>query len=138
VKQDKFLAVSAALTGFSKLELLKTGVAQQYCEALLENVGPDTSNLLFTKMGELLAQPGQDEAAQEQAIREQILEDATLGTVAKNIVLLWYFGAWPGKPPISPATYRAGLAWLAIGANVSGGNPPGYGTWSLPPRIEEG
>jgi hypothetical protein len=36
---------------------------------------------------------------------------------------------------VSPAAYTEGLLWPTIGANPAGAKGPGYGTWSVPPRI---
>ncbi|MFF5336062.1 hypothetical protein [Streptomyces sp. NPDC013181] len=37
---------------------------------------------------------------------------------------------------VSPDAYTEGLLWRAIGAHPSGAKAPGYGSWALPPTLE--
>jgi hypothetical protein len=38
---------------------------------------------------------------------------------------------------VSSAAYAEGLLWRAIGAHPAGAKAPGYGSWALPPTIED-
>ena len=100
-----FLALSAELTGFAEATLLGTGMATTYHDLLLEQLGAEG-------LAALLPVPPEAEA--------------------RRLIRLWYTGSWNGAL-LSPAAYRAGLLWRAIGVAAPGSRPPGYGSWTLPP-----
>lgn len=147
-----FLAFSVAVTGFSAFRLRGTGQAEPYFAAVSEIVGDGIVADLLARFREVAGQAGADEAALERGLRRTILSDDRLGPVARNIIKLWYTGAWYGMPRpwrdvygtrekdrdfvISPDSYTEGLLWPAIGAGPSGAKPLGYGIWATPPRIE--
>ena len=134
-RAESFLAVSAQLTGFCRVELAGTGMTEEYIAALDAVLPPG----LLDRLVEQWRGVG----------RDSVLGDATLGPVARNIVLLWYRGAWTPLPPdwrsangaspldmdrvISARAYRAGLQWAAAGAHPAGAAPQGYGAWALAP-----
>ena len=130
-----FLAFSAQLTGFCRVALAGTGMTDDYLAAL-DDVLPDG---LLDRLLEQWRGAG----------RDSVLGDATLGPVARNIVLLWYRGAWTPLPDewrqangaspldvehvVSARAYRAGLQWAAAGAHPAGATPQGYGAWATAP-----
>ena len=132
---ETFLEMSSELTGFGRVALAGTGMTGDYLAAL-DAVLP--SGLLDRLLERWRG-----------ADRDGVLGDATLGPVARNIVLLWYRGAWTPLPDdwrmahgaspldmdrvISARAYRAGLQWAAAGAHPAGAAPQGYGAWALAP-----
>ncbi len=129
---ESFVELSEALTGFDRVQLLGTGMAEEYLRAVDEAVPAPV-------LEELLAA---DDAV-------TVLEDVKLGPVARNVILLWYCGTWTaladewhaahGSSPadvnrvVSAESYQAGLQWVAAGAHPIGARPQGYGAWSVPP-----
>jgi hypothetical protein len=137
-----FLRFSASVTAFSEFDLLGTGQAEAFLETVQDQVGKETLRGLLDACGPL----GED-----------------LGLLAKSIIKLWYAGIWyepegtgadagqRGVPRqrrpdqdgreapfvVSSAAYAEGLLWRAIGAHPSGAKAPGYGSWALPPTIED-
>jgi hypothetical protein len=137
-----FVTFSAYVTAFSEFDLLGTGQAEAFLETVQDQVGKETLRGLLDACGPL----GED-----------------LGLLAKSIIKLWYAGIWyepegtgadaaqRGVPRqrrpdqdgreapfvVSSAAYAEGLLWRAIGAHPSGAKAPGYGSWALPPTIED-
>jgi hypothetical protein len=137
-----FLRFSASVTAFSEFDLLGTGQAEAFLETVQDQVGKETLRGLLDACGPL----GED-----------------LGLLAKSIIKLWYAGIWyepegtgadagqRGVPRqrrpdqdgreapfvVSSAAYAEGLLWRAIGAHPAGAKAPGYGSWALPPTIED-
>jgi hypothetical protein len=132
---DRFVALSAALTGFRAVDLLGTGQARAYLDLLLSVAGDALGARL------LEAQP-EDAAA--------VLADPDLGPLARNLIVLWYLGQWDQMPRdwrdrhgaapadvahvASAAAFRAGLVWPAIGTHATSANAPGFGSWATPPE----
>jgi hypothetical protein len=141
---DEFYAMSAHLTGFDEVDLLATGAGNMYLQ-WLHRVFPDSVHELLAAWSAVARElePGDRDAA----LREQILDDAKLGSFARAIVSLWYTATWtpPAWPPVygpSPenvdrafgSAYADGLMWqAAIGAHPGGAKPTGFGTWAFPP-----
>lgn len=138
---DDFIALSVALTGFGRLQLLGTGVGPEYLR-VLDSIVPDGIVSALLREGASLP-PGDDAAT------ARLLDDAVLGPVARNIIVMWYSGTWNALPErwreangraagdvsrvISAAAYLAGLQWAAAGAHPAGASPGGFGSWSSPP-----
>ena len=147
---DDFLALSVALTGYSRFRLLGTGQAQLYFSTLTDVVGEATVTELLQAF-QRVRDAAVNDAAFEPLLRAEILSDEKLGPIARNAIKLWFIGVWYQLPPEwreaygirekditfvpSPASYAEGLLWPTIDANPSGAKGPGYGTWALPPRI---
>jgi hypothetical protein len=133
---ERFVTVSAALTGFRAVDLWGTGQAGPHLRLVLSACGEE-------HVARLLAADPEDTGA--------ILADAELGPIARNMIVLWYLGQWDQMPrhwrdrhgasPAdvagvpSAAAFRAGLVWRAIGAHPTGANPPGFGSWATPPAV---
>ena len=134
---DDFLALSAELTGFTRVELLGTGMADTYLRTLDEVLPPGM-------LEELLARDGRSV--------EDLLADPALGPVARNLILLWYCGTWSPLPDewraahgaseldvrrvVTPDAYVAGLQWVAAGAHPVGARQQGFGAWAMPPEVQ--
>lgn len=142
---ERFVALSALLTGFREVQLSGTEVAQQHLDVLRGALPAEIVDDLFTAFNKL---PAGD--VREKAVATTIIGDPKLGPVAKNIILLWYTGVWNQMPDIwrrangastkdvthlpSGAAYRAGLQWIAAGAHPPGASHQGFASWALEPR----
>ena len=132
---DRFVALSAALTGFRAVDLWGTGQARAYLDLVLEVAGDDL-------VARLLSADPADTAA--------LLADPDLGPLGRNVTVLWYLGQWDQMPRAwrdrhgaapadvahvaSAAAFRAGLVWPAIGTHAMSANAPGFGSWATPPE----
>lgn len=141
---ESFVALSALLTGFSKVQLRGSGVAEQHLGVLNEVLATDVVTDLLGAFDRL------PEDGRESAMAATILGDARLGPVARNVILLWYSGVWTqlpaawreafGASPLdttratSGDAYRSGLQWVVAGAHAPGANHQGFGSWALEPK----
>jgi hypothetical protein len=148
-RDEQFVAVSAALTGFDRVELLGTGLTKTYLATLEQWIGPNIAN-------DLLAF-GTEPPPDERTVRAGILADAKLGPVARTLIALWYTGAWNPLPSewylafraeipqlpnlvnrstyvVSAQAYIEGLVWVAANVHPMGAKEPGYGTWEEEPK----
>ena len=130
---ERFVALSAELTGFREVDIWGTGRARAHLDLLLSVAGDDlTARLLATPAHHALADPA-------------------LGPLARNLIVLWYLGQWDQMPREwrnrhgaspndtagvpSAAAFREGLVWAAIGAHPTGAKAPGFGSWATPPAL---
>jgi hypothetical protein len=130
---ERFVALSAELTGFREVDIWGTGQARHHFDLLLAVAGDDlVARLLHTDAARALADPA-------------------LGPLARNLIVLWYLGQWDQMPRrwrdrhgaapadtagvASAGAFREGLVWTAIGAHPTGAKPPGYGSWATPPEL---
>jgi hypothetical protein len=143
-RTGQFLELSALLTGFDRVSLLGTGMTDEFVGALDAVLPAGT-------LDELLAAHAMlpDGGDREAAAAASILEDAKLGPVARNVILMWYCGTWTALPDawrtaygtspldvnrvVSAMAYQAGLQWVAAGAHPAGARQQGYGAWAQPP-----
>jgi hypothetical protein len=141
---DQFLGLSVALTGFDRLHLLGTGVAAEYMEVLDRVASPPVTDLLLRARERSIS-----EGDKEAEWIQRLLDDALMGPVARNLIILWYTGTWTALPPdwpapagrspldvghvVSPEAYLAGLQWATVGAHPAGALPTGFASWSSPP-----
>jgi hypothetical protein len=130
---ERFVALSAELTGFREVDIWGTGRAGAHLDLVLSVAGDDlTARLLAARS-------------------EDALADRDLGPLARNLIVLWYLGQWDQMPrgwrdrhgasPAdtsgvpSAAAFREGLVWAAIGAHPTGAKAPGFGSWATPPEL---
>jgi len=141
---ESFLGLSVALSGFSRVELLGTGMAAEYLGTLAHTLPAGVCDQLLDAWD---ARPADGDA---DAVVDQILNDPKLGPVARNLILLWYCGSWTALPAdwrsaygttpldvnrvVSADSYQAGLQWIAAGAHVAGSHQQGFAAWALPPE----
>ncbi|HET9623273.1 MAG TPA: hypothetical protein VFP84_17990 [Kofleriaceae bacterium] len=149
---DDFVAMSAALTGFTadflRPALDPLNLSQAYFDqATARTAGqPATLQTLLTAYRAVQGQA-------PQAIADALLETASASPssnamLAQSIVLLWYFGAWyaplvPGAPQpttapgavqvVSSNAYTHGLVWNVMQAHPMGFSELTFGYWSTPP-----
>jgi hypothetical protein len=148
---NDFLALSVALTGYTKFRLRGTGQADLYFSTLTDVAGEAIVDELLGAFRGVRDSAREDAARFERLMRIEILSDEKLGPIARNVIKLWYIGTWYQLPPEwrerfgasardrtfvpSPAAFTEGLLWPTIGANPSGAKAPGYAIWTGPPRI---
>ena len=148
-----FLELSATLTGFDRIELEGTGLADTYYNKVRRIVGGRIFGRLLVCWHQLHDEAGDDECRLNKNLKEQILDSALLGDVARNIITLWYVGNWNQLPlawrqhygasaddrthVVSPAAFREGLVWRAIDAHPPTAKALGFGTWAFPPQGAE-
>jgi hypothetical protein len=123
---DRFVWLSALLTGFAQLHLLGTGMAETYLRAtdaalpagvldeLLAAGSPPSAGSASPggpAQPGAAARPGVSALAggtdPEAAAGQAILDDAKLGPVARTLILLWYRGAWTALPQEWHSAYGA-------------------------------
>ncbi|MCW2539393.1 MAG: hypothetical protein JWN95_1118 [Frankiales bacterium] len=138
-RRDLFIDLSVELTGYSRVQLLGTGMSERYLQAL-DEVLPDGM------VDEFLA----TSAALPTMTIDAILRSETWGPVTRNIMILWYCGRWTALPDswravhgtrpadsnhvISADSYQAGLQWVAAGAHPAGARQQGFGAWTVAPE----
>jgi hypothetical protein len=141
---ESFLGLSAPLTGFSRIELLGSGMAAEYLCTLEATLPAGVCNELLSAWD---ARPA---GSDPEAAAAQLLNDPKLGPVAQHVILLWYCGSWTALPDawrsaygaapldvsrvVSAEAYQAGLQWLAAGAHAPGSRQQGFAAWSMPPE----
>lgn len=146
-----FLSFSTVLTDFTEFQLQGTGQAELYYTTVTGIVGEQTMSELLQAYRSIQDKALDDPDLFHKRLRADILSDAKLGPIARNIIKLWYVGTWYQLPQAwresfgvkdndkdfipSPTSYVEGLLWPAIGAHPPGAKAPGYGTWSAPPQI---
>lgn len=145
---DAFLAISVPLTGYTRVALLATGMAQLYLDAVQRVIGAAMTEEYLTLTASILKDSGGKEPALDRAIRQQLLASLKYGPVTRNIIQLWYWGSWLQLPPawmakygegikgnethfVTPEAYQQGLIWKAMGSHPQGSAQPGFGSWSI-------
>lgn len=150
---DLFIEKSTHLTGFSRNELIKTGLAQQYFHFLEKSLGDFFDHFLHYHWGRDL-----EKNFLTQKLWSFILfflnspiHSQLASAVEERIIEIWYNGLWRALDPsyyqnilskhpptptqyITSASYVEGLLWKAIDANPPGSQQRGYASWSLPPQ----
>lgn len=157
------MATDPDVTSFSRLSSVLTGFALTRIAPALDPIGLPSLFYAFIVQGQpgqpmqpLLAAynaidqqtggvPGQQPPpTQAPLVQARILDDATLGPLARRIIRLWYLGVWYDTEPPTPAAfptgqvvsmeaYVGGLAWDAIQAHPMGYSEMHYGYWSTVP-----
>jgi hypothetical protein len=149
-----FVDLSYALSGFTRVELWGTGMVQTYYNELNLIIGErESGKLLGVSRG--IIPPGEEvtPAIMKQVERE-ILADGRYGPVARNIIRLWYLGAWAQLPRswrnifgatsfdtdhiVSAEAYQESLVWTAGETHPMGAKQQGFGTWAMPGPDNDG
>lgn len=146
---EPFIELSSALTGFDIAELWATGMAENYFGVVPSILGGDYLGRLLTRWASIQGRAGSDERYRDELIASELLADATLGPLAKNVVALWYLGMWNQLPAswrtengafardvtayVSARAYQQALVWKAAHTHPPGAKQQGFGSWALPP-----
>lgn len=147
---DNFVGLSAILTGFSAADLnpqfSPEPVAVEYLQTLQAKVDAALVAHLLATYQTIAAQfPPAEQPAQ---VQSQILADAQMGPVARNVLRMWYLSIWytdyndPNNPVtgfsdgtvVSSNAYIKGLAWDAAQAHAMGYSEMHYGYWADEPQ----
>lgn len=133
---DDFISLSSILTGKADLD---RRIAERYLSRISSSeAGGKLEDLLGT-FREIEAAGG--EVAQE--IDQRIMNDASLGPLAQQIIVLWYTSALHSKDaeghdlwdfPDDPDEYFSGLVWSVIHAHPLGLSGGYFGHWKYPPE----
>lgn len=143
---EQFLNLSSLLTGFDKVELLGTGMAEEYFREITRVYKEPVMRLLFEAKA-IAEVYGERDPGFEDQIQKRIIEDIEFAQIAKNIIQMWYLGSYTNyNDPapllykaayvVSPEAYQQGLIWEAMNSHPQGAKQPGFGSWHLPPRPE--
>jgi hypothetical protein len=132
----EFIAMSSTLTGTQDLD---RGIAERYLERISKDTEGGKLNDLLRVFGEIQAAGGDT----TEAIRQRIMNDAALGPLAQQIIVLWYTSAIHKQDeqgghlfdfPDDPNEYFSGLVWTAIRAHPLGLSGGYFGHWKYPPE----
>jgi hypothetical protein len=136
-----------ALQLFARLSLTLTAApvlaptaTRRYLQMLRAAAGAQKIATVLQRFSEL-EQSDQDLVA---AVKHRLVDDAALGPLVKNMILLWFTGHLPpaapaaaGAPPAptlaSPDDYFDALMWSAVGAHPPGMSDAYFGHWRYPP-----
>jgi hypothetical protein len=143
---EQFLRLSCVLTGFERVELLGTGMAEAYYQAIT-NVYHDAVSRLLWEAQAIFEVYGEEHPDFNGQVRTRIIEDIIFSQIAKNIMQMWYIGSYLNynspaplvfKPAtfVSPEAYEQGLIWVVANTHPPGAKHPGFGSWHLEPRTE--
>lgn len=137
---DTFVKLSSILTGYPETTL-KPGadtqkLSEQYFETLNKELTSETLEVLnSTFLG--ISSPT------EASVKAKIVDDTTLGRIAKNIIKMWYLGIWYdlNSPEdsgegyvISSIAYKNGMVWSTMYAHPMGYSEENFGYWNTPPN----
>ncbi len=148
---QKFLAISAILTGYDKASLNATGMLDDYANTLDAGIGYQNAKQFLDTATAVLRDPKNSGKALEKAVMEQLMTHYKYGGICKNIIQMWYTGTWFAMPAqwqalygdptavplatvtVSPKAYQEGLIWDTIQAHPPGAKQPGFGSWEYDP-----
>ena len=139
---DTFVTLSSILTGYPE-STLKPGadtqkLSEQYLAVLIKEVAPEFLEALNTTF---LNIDNPDEAS----VTTHIMNNATIGVIARNIIKMWYLGIWysvytnvsPNSDTsyvISSIAYKNGMVWSTMYAHPMGYSEENFGYWNSPPN----
>jgi hypothetical protein len=134
-QSEVFLEISVYLTGFSKLELLGTGMLETYFNVMMnQNSIATAEGFLAESAGILKRNDGNTEKINAD-ILSKLMPDSLFNGLAKNIITMWYMGNWDNV--INPQTYVQGLIWSTASTHPPGAKQPGYGSWHAAPKTNQ-
>jgi hypothetical protein len=149
---EQFLQLSVMLTGFDEAELHGTGMVKTYYALIPSIIGAELFGRLLSRWSNIYTRGAGDEQMLEHLLTTELLQDETLGPLARNLGALWYLGMWNQLPAawrntngawagdttyiLSPQSYTAGLVWKAIHSHPPGAQQPGFGSWAMPPASD--
>jgi len=153
-RADRFAELSVFLTGYGRVELAGTGLTGVYLHTLDTVLPAGVVDELLDAFGRLPAGALGAATGRDVAAGAAILDDAKLGPVARNVILLWYCGTWTALSEawraaygasardtsrvVSAEAYQGALQWAAAGAHPAGARQQGYGAWSAAPEGARG
>jgi hypothetical protein len=133
IQTDIFLEISVYLTGFSKIELLATGMLQTYFNVMSNMNSIPTVEAFLSESADILKKNSGNDQKINAEILARLMPDSLYNGLAKNIITMWYMGNW-GNNVINPQTYVQGLIWSTASTHPPGAKQPGYGSWHTAPK----
>lgn len=147
---QKFLAISAVLTGYDAASLTSTGMLHDYANSLDSGIGRANAKQFLDAATAVLQNPLNTGKTLEKAVLEQLMTHYKYGAICKNIIQMWYTGTWFAMQPqwqalygdpsasqqtvtVSAKAYQEGLIWDTIEAHPPGAKQPGFGSWEYDP-----
>ena len=146
---DQFLTLSVTLTGFDAVELWGTGMVQTYYTLVPAIVGEEVFGDLLTRWRTIVGESAGQQRRIDRLVTTTMLDDPSLGPVARNLAALWYTGVWNQLPRawrnvhgasardvtyvVSPRAYEEALVWKAIFSHPPAAKQPGFASWALRP-----
>ncbi len=155
--QNQFNGLSALLTGFSidkiapQINVNENTINKPYLNEWQTKVASETgdadlTNNILAMYAELVGDSDVLSPQQKQSIGEQMLAVSEFEMPCRQLIFLWYMGAWPkvmsGEPPTNGSTsfeilstdsYSAGLVWQVMQAHPMGDSNLRYGYWGTEP-----
>ena len=137
---EYFLDFSVVVTGFSRFDLQGTGQADLYFKIVREKIGEEIFEELLKTFHDLdvKAKRKYKPSILTEGLHCEILASGKFGSIARNIIKLWYVATWGENEEAfiaSPQSYPEGLVWRTVGVNPPGAKAPGYATWSERPSV---
>ena len=146
VSLDQFVTLSSALTGVNATQLKPArdpiGIANQYLAMInrpASKVSPTTFNALISTFETQVGTLGSPNKA-----AAFVLDDPTLGPVARSIIKMWLMGTWydPANPGtaiqvVSSQAYKESLVWKVMQSHPMGYSMWSFGYWAQPPPAFE-
>lgn len=123
-----FVSLSVALTGFSEVELLGTGVAEIY-HGYLEQEAAAPLHAVLKVWNELAPDD-------TRALETRIMRDTELAPFAQALIMLWYTATWTfvaGAPVPFGIAFAEGLVWKLGDLHPTAAKPTGFGSWAHAP-----
>ena len=143
-----FVDLSYVLSGFNPVELWGTGMVQTYYDEVNLIIGEREMGKLLGVSSRVIQLNSEPMDEVEHAVQKHILDDGRYGPVARNIIRLWYLGAWAQLPRewrdeygatsydtdhiVSPEAYQESLVWTAGLTHPMGAKQQGFGAWAKP------
>lgn len=138
-KLKTFENLSAIITGFSKADIIATGLLEVYFETIENELGKDVFESLLLDFEKIKLNDAEQLSKSEHSNLKELIFSSKHKIIINQIIQLWYLGEWittSGSNQnyiISSQSYLEGLIWKAIAAHPMGGKQPGFGTWGFPP-----
>jgi len=140
---DTFVQLSAILTGYPEKKLKPKNDTQKVSEAYFAVLNKEVDAQTIAQLNSTFTSiQNPDEAS----VKTQIVDDPTLGPIAKNITKMWYLAIWYSLDPtstdpnatyvVSSITYKNGLAWSTMYAHPMGYSEENFGYWETPPNTK--
>ena len=135
---NTFENLSIVLTGFSRADIVGTGLLETYFKTAESELGGENLNDLLSAFQRIKITDPNNPTPNELRNVQELVSSETYKTAMAQIIKLWYLGEWISESEndsyiVSSKSYLEGLIWKAIAAHPMGGKQPGYGTWSFAP-----
>jgi hypothetical protein len=139
---DTFVNLSVILTGYPKSKIQPQNDTQKLSEAYFAVVNKEVPPALLEELNSAFLSLN---PATETNVQSQIVNTNHLGPGVKNILKMWYLGAWyslntSATPSledsyiVSSIAYKNGLVWSTMNAHPMGYSEENFGYWNTAPN----